>query len=102
MVQRNVNKYQNILISHAGDYVITKGLVNKCKLSKESGVMHVLLEWPAWQKWKKNEGRNQLIFSPFCSLFTECNEWHACNLCTTGSFEEFPGHVASDGNKTQR
>ena len=49
----------------------------------------------------KNVGWYQLIFSPVCPV-TECNEWHACNLCTTGSFEEFPGHVASDGNKTQR
>lgn len=51
---------------------------------------------------KKNVGWNQLIFSLFCSVFTECDEWHACNLCPTISFEEFASHVASDGNKTQR
>ena len=94
---------RTFFISHTFDYVITRVLVNKCKLSKESGVMHVFVRMAFLAEVKKkNEGRSQLIFFSFCSVFTECNEWHACYLCTTVSFEEFPRHVASDGNKTQR
>lgn len=51
----------------------------------------------------KNVGyKYQLIFSLSCSVFTECDEWHARYLCTTGSFEKFPSNVASDGDKAQR
>lgn len=51
----------------------------------------------------KNVGyKYQLIFSLFCSVFTECDEWHARYLRTTGSFEKFPSNVASDGDKAQR
>ena len=62
----------------------------------------MLLEWFFLGEVIKNVGWYQLFFSLFCSVFTECDEWHARYLCTTSGFEKFPSNVASDGNKTQR